>query len=121
MAVSLMYVVNAQSKPSLLLNNAEMAFVVEVKDLGLLLIPVLPLTLTFARLWCELTLYTNVLCPMTFLLFCVLLKCKLNLSFIVEYASCVWSPYRVNQVELIESVHTEKVHQKTTRLRLTVL
>ena len=37
-------------------------------------------------------------------MFILLRAFKVHVKPIVEYASCVWSPYRVNQVKLIESV-----------------
>jgi len=78
-----MYVGNAQSKHSLLLNNAELDVVVEVKDLGVTVESHLNFDVYIHQavtraLW-ELILYINTLYLVIFPLVCVLLKCMLYL------------------------------------------
>jgi len=101
-----MCVGNAQSKHSLVLNDAEMAIVAEVQDLGVIVDSRLNfdthIRQAVARAFVRSNLIHN--CFVSRDAFTLLHACKIYILPIIEYASCVWSPYHVNLVKLIESV-----------------
>ena len=96
-----MYVGNAQSQPNLLLNNAELAVVVEMKDLALTVHTSLTfeahIRQTVSQAFVRPNLTHKCFVSREFL---SLRAFKVYVKPIVEYAST----YRVNQEKLFESV-----------------
>jgi len=100
------YVGNAQSKPGLVLNDAEMVIIAEVKDLGVIVDSSLNLDTHIRQAVARAFVRSNRIhkCFVSRDVFTLLRTFKVYVLPIIEYASCVWSPYHVNLVKLIESV-----------------
>jgi len=101
-----MYVGNAQSKPSLVSNDAKMAIVAKVKDLGVIVDSRLNFDTHIRQAVARAFVRSNVIhkCFVSHDVFNLVHAFKVYVLSIIEYASCVWSPYHVNLVKLIESV-----------------
>jgi hypothetical protein len=101
-----MYIGNTHYKPNLLLNNDKLAVVDTVKDLGVTIDYRLTFDVHVRQIVARAFVRANLIhkCFVSRDIITLMRAFKVYVRPIIEYASCVWSPYRVNQVKQIESV-----------------
>ena len=101
-----MYIGNTHYKPNLLLNNDKLAVVDTVKDLGVAIDYRLIFDVHVRQIVARAFVRANLIhkCFVSRDIITVMRAFKVIVRPIIEYVSCVWSPYRVNQVKQIESV-----------------
>ena len=95
-----MYIDNTHYKPNLLLNNDKLAVVDTVKDLGVAIDYRLTFDVHVRQIVARAFVRANLIhkCFVSRDIITLMRAFKVYVRPIIEYASCVWSPNRVNQL-----------------------
>jgi len=101
-----MYIGNTRNRPSLLLNDVTLAVVDEVRDLGVIVDSRLKFDAHIHQTVVRAFVRSNLIhkCFVSRDIFTLIRAYKVYVRPIVEYATCVWSPYHVSKTKQIESV-----------------
>ena len=101
-----MYIGNTRNRPSLMLNEVPLGVADEVRDLGMIINSRLKFDAHIHQTVVQAFVRANLIhkCFVSHDIVTLIRAYKVYVRSIVEYASCVWSPYHVSKTKQIESV-----------------